>query len=66
MHLLAMNLGLIKDEHFFNWKGVYFTENKYSNDLGKILEELIEIGVLEFNKEELRVRKNDSFEIKLK
>ena len=65
-HELAVQLGLFKTDNFTGFAWVYWTENEYNDFLQPTLLKLIEIGMLEFDEEEYKVRANKEFEIPTK
>ena len=46
MHIIAVHLEMLDEsERFIDNKGYYFTENKLSNTLSKIIDELIKLVI---------------------
>ena len=65
---LAIILGLAdeKEGSFqVKLKWIYWSENQYGNTLYKILMKLVEIGFLEYNDEEQKIRANPIFKLKV-
>lgn len=62
-HKLAVQLGLFKTDNFSGFAWVYWTKNEYNDFLLNTLLKLIEIGLLEFDEDEYKVRSNKNFEI---
>ena len=65
MHEFAIQIGIIKEEDnsFTKWKWVYWTQNKYSVFLNRLLKDLIDLQVLEINNDGEKVRFNKNHRI---
>jgi hypothetical protein len=62
---LSQHLGLLSPEieKMAGAKWVFWSANPIGDALGRILEELTELGVLEYDPEELRFRWNPEFKV---
>lgn len=66
-HQLALTMGLIKEEDGsfqVDFKWIYWTNNRYGNALHDILMKMVEIGLLEYDVEEMRIRAVRDFKLK--
>jgi len=63
LHLIASKLGIVHENTFAENKYLYWTENKYNEFLQETLQKMIELKVLEINREENTIRYNKNFTI---
>lgn len=66
IHHIAVELGLFKTDNFSGYLWIQWTENKYRDFLDDLLLKLIEIDMLENNKDESMIRYNKNFKIETK
>ncbi len=65
-HELACVLGIVDEEKGsfgLEFKWIYWSNNRTGNTLGDILTSLMELGFLEYDKEEEKLRHNAGFDV---
>jgi hypothetical protein len=63
LYLIASGLGIIDEDKFAENKYLYWTNNKYNEFFLNTVENMIELEILEVNRDENLIRFNKNFKI---
>ncbi len=66
MHELAIQVGMVDDRKGSfakEYKWIYWSKNKYASALTEVLMKMVEVGVLEYDDDQVKIRVNQHFDI---